>query len=77
MYSYLVYTIVFHPIAGYFYFQGVSQTFVTTLILLALMYWFFVTMKVKFRGGFTVYINEKWKFEKFRFSKSKEKKNNK
>ena len=39
------------------------------------MYWFFVTMKVKFRGGFTVHINEKWKFEKFRFLKSKEKKN--
>ena len=77
LYSYIVYTIVFHPIDGYFYLQGVSQTFVTTLILLALMYWFFVTMKVKFRGGFTVYINEKWKFEKFRFSKSEEKKNNK
>lgn len=77
LYSYIVYTIVFHPIDGYFYLQGVSQTFVTTLILLALMYWFFVTMKVKFRGGFTVYINEKWKFEKFRFLKSKEKKNNK
>ena len=75
LYSYIVYTIVFHPIDGYFYLQGVSQTFVTTLILLALMYWFFVTMKVKFRGGFAVYINEKWKFEKFRFSKSKEKKN--
>ena len=69
LYSYLVYTIVFHPIDGYFYIQYVSQTFVTTFILLWLMYWFFIKMQIRFKGGFTIYISDKWKFKKFRFRK--------
>ncbi len=73
LYSYLAYTVVFHPIDGYFYVQYVSQTFITTVILIWLMYWFFVNMKIEYKNGLIIHINKNIRIEKFHLVKSKPK----
>lgn len=69
LYGYLVYTVVLHPIDGYFYLQCVSQTFVTTLLLMWLGYWFFTQLEISLKGGFSIHINSKWIFEKGRLQR--------
>ena len=71
LYSYLAYTVVFHPIDGYFYVQYVSQTFITTVILIWLMYWFFVNMKIEYKNGLIIHINKNIRIEKFHLVRSK------
>lgn len=72
LYGYLSYTVVFHPYDGYLYIQYVSLTFVVTLILLRLFYWFLVETKITFKGGFSMTLGRKWTLEGLHLKKRQE-----